>query len=540
MLPILLTQPRRAATGSPLLTSLVAYYKLDEATGTRVDSTGRGNDLTPTNTPGNITGKVGSAVQLTAASSQQLTKTDTADLSIGTASFTIDGWIYFDAVAGGGVYRGVWGKWGAAGAKEWIIYHDGDINRLVLNVSSNGTATTFVIANTFGAPSATTWYYVAAGYDRANSQIWISVNNGARNNAAYSSDIFDGTATFSVGRPEPTGDHWNGRQDEIGVWKRTLTAAELTARYNGGAGNTHPFDGSFPVAFHVATASDVATMRTSLISRIWTGDGYPSAGATSTATGVSDPLTSSSSNLSRVDQLTINCGGGFTSTPYVWRPTTSINKLLLHHNGHSTNFEDGAQGDYIRAAIDAGYTVVGFTMIGGGSTTTHNTYPTPTGLLNYLRYFLEPVARAMNELSAGFSTTFMSGLSGGGWQTTLAAALDTRIKRSVPFAGAFPLFIYEPSRDWEQFLPGINDLVDFQDLFVMACDGSRRQMDSHNTTDACCFYRSQYDTYPYAGAVASRASTAGGTWSQYWDSTHSLHQISSAGRTQIFSFLSAA
>ena len=62
-------RPRYALTDN-----LVAYWKLEEASGTRFDELtgcgGGGCDLTANNNPGNAAGKHGNAVQLTLANSQ--------------------------------------------------------------------------------------------------------------------------------------------------------------------------------------------------------------------------------------------------------------------------------------------------------------------------------------------------------------------------------------------------------------------------------------------------------------------------------------
>jgi hypothetical protein len=56
-----------------------------------------------------------------------------------------------------------------------------------------------------------------------------------------------------------------------------------------------------------------------------------------------------------------------------------------------------------------------------------------------LRYFLEPAYLTVNFAeAAGYSEIYMAGLSGGGWSTTFAAAIDKRIDASFPIAGSLP------------------------------------------------------------------------------------------------------
>ena len=59
------------------------------------------------------------------------------------------------------------------------------------------------------------------------------------------------------------------------------------------------------------------------------------------------------------------------------------------------------------------------------------------------RFFLDPVVQGINyfqSVTPNAGPVSMIGLSGGGWTTSMAAAVDTRIKLSVPVAGSEPLY----------------------------------------------------------------------------------------------------
>jgi hypothetical protein len=62
-------------------------------------------------------------------------------------------------------------------------------------------------------------------------------------------------------------------------------------------------------------------------------------------------------------------------------------------------------------------------------------------------YFVEPVHFTINYALnvLGYKKVYMMGLSGGGWTTTLAAAVDPRIETSFPIAGSTPLSITGPT-----------------------------------------------------------------------------------------------
>ena len=70
------------------------------------------------------------------------------------------------------------------------------------------------------------------------------------------------------------------------------------------------------------------------------------------------------------------------------------------------------------------------------------------------RFFLEQILQVVNELTAvsdAEERLVMIGLSGGGWATHMAAAIDVRIDDSVPVAGAMPLYAraYSPGTKGE-------------------------------------------------------------------------------------------
>jgi hypothetical protein len=56
-----------------------------------------------------------------------------------------------------------------------------------------------------------------------------------------------------------------------------------------------------------------------------------------------------------------------------------------------------------------------------------------------MRFFLEPIIlTVIYAKSLGYKNIVMAGLSGGGWSTVMAAAIDPRITLSVPIAGSIP------------------------------------------------------------------------------------------------------
>jgi hypothetical protein len=223
-----------ALGGGALLQDMVAFWELEEASGNRIDAHGA-NDLAPTNTPGNATGIVGSAVALASASSQYLSIADNAALSMGDIDFSICAWVRFDTLPG---TASIATKWTTGGnQREYMLIFQS--SRFRFFTSSNGTSSTSVVANTFGAPSTGTWYFVVVWHDATANTINIQINNGTADSAAHSTGVVDLASTFYLGQAGFGGALMDGRIDQTGVWKRVLTAGEKTWLYNAGSGRSY-------------------------------------------------------------------------------------------------------------------------------------------------------------------------------------------------------------------------------------------------------------------------------------------------------------
>lgn len=182
---------------------------------------------------------------------------------------------------------------------------------------------------------------------------------------------------------------------------------------------------------------------------------------------------------------------------YYLTPKRPSGRLAIWHVGHEQSpFKEGAEP--IAAMLDAGYHVIALDMP-----------PEPHQNVTSLRPFLEPVAVSLNYAQAqGLTEAVMAGLSGGGWTTTVYAALDPRITLSVPVAGSLPGGLPVGSRDSEQDLPGL--AIDYLDLYLMAASEGRTQVQVLNSDDPCCF-KGKYAP-AYAGFVRKRAGELGGSF----------------------------
>ncbi|MCE4065251.1 glycosyl hydrolase family 18 protein [Chryseobacterium gleum] len=95
-------------------------------------------------------------------------------------------------------------------------------NKLQFVVSINNVQQKLASAT---ALSANTWYHVAATYDGANMKIYI---NGVLDATKAQTGSVNSTGAFNVGYLYNTSRNFNGKIDEVRVWKRALSQTEIS------------------------------------------------------------------------------------------------------------------------------------------------------------------------------------------------------------------------------------------------------------------------------------------------------------------------
>lgn len=222
---------------NPGVTDLVAYWRMEETSGTRYDSHGL-NHLTPIWSPGYDTGIQGNAVNFVSASGQFLYDIDNPAISLGgDVSFTIGLWIKPHAIA---TNSRILCKWDTpSNDREYHISHLG--SKIEFAVRQVGDFTGFsVTADTFGTLSNDTWYFVLAYYDAATDTMGIGVNNVFDTDTGPTGGVRDGTNQLVFGKDVGDAYPYDGLVDEAFIYKdRLLDADERTWMYNSGSGRTY-------------------------------------------------------------------------------------------------------------------------------------------------------------------------------------------------------------------------------------------------------------------------------------------------------------
>jgi hypothetical protein len=214
---------------SPLLDGLIAYWKLDEASGTRIDSAGS-NNLADNGSVGSATGIQGNAAQFDGSNYLSLASNPDVQMN---GDYTIACWVYLGVLDGS---NQMIASKDVLGGREYTLTVSADFR---FSIPGGGT----VIEKT--SPSTNTWYFLVAEYRSSDNRIRLILNDDTPNVVTISSAVTPGNAEFQVGAREFSGAEGfisNGsRIDELGIWKRILTAAEITQLHNSGAATTYPF-----------------------------------------------------------------------------------------------------------------------------------------------------------------------------------------------------------------------------------------------------------------------------------------------------------
>jgi hypothetical protein len=308
---------------------------------------------------------------------------------------------------------------------------------------------------------------------------------------------------------------------------------------------------------NIHTTEDLFQKQNSLIKLIFGNDGIPfERSPDSVKNDIFDQDFMSLSNLKRIDRLVIEMDWNLNSICYHFVPKRAAKKAIIYHQGHGGKFAEGIST--IGALLENGYDVIAismplkgynrkpivdFTRFGKMMIVTHEQMSLLKPVSGHpIQYFLKPVITMVNYFDhLGFEQINMTGISGGGWTTTLSAAIDTRILKSYPVAGSLPFYLRSRDMhnqstfgDYEQYVPDIYRIANYLDLYIMGAYGeNRNQLQILNQFDSCCFGGTGYTSY--VDLIKKQLKKIGkGKFDVFLDKSHREHKISEAALEVIF------
>lgn len=220
---------------SSLVTNLIAYFRLDETSGTRNDAVGA-NNLSSQSGVGYQAGLITNSAYFISNSVQWLYINDNSDLSTESSSYTVNFWVNMFTTNS---IQFLCGKSGASGQREWDIVRD-VTNRVTFRYATNAISFASAICN--ASLATNDWYMVTAIFDTNNRDAAIAINGtGWFTNRVAGVNTTATTSQFTIGRQMANNNgYFDGLIDEFGFWKgRCLTEAEVSNLYTNRIG--YPF-----------------------------------------------------------------------------------------------------------------------------------------------------------------------------------------------------------------------------------------------------------------------------------------------------------
>ncbi len=216
---------------SPLLTGLVSYWNLD---GNSRDAVGGNDGSDVAMTYGAAYGVLGHGALFDGVSSA-IGLGNPANLNI-TGDLSIAMWVYpLEMAEAGSVFAKTVGNGASDNTYDLAFFDDAPMQM----VYANGTY--FYIDSGAHLPSHT-WSHVVFTRGNGNAEVRFyidGVDAGLSNDHWAAITPLTGGDVF-IGR-RGNGNFFHGYVDEVGVWNRVLSPAEIAALYAGGAGKTYPF-----------------------------------------------------------------------------------------------------------------------------------------------------------------------------------------------------------------------------------------------------------------------------------------------------------
>jgi hypothetical protein len=254
----------------PLPSDAAAWWRGE---GNTMDSFG-GHPGALLNGAGYTNGEVGQAFNLDIAG-MHVRVPDSVDLRF-TNAMTAEAWIYYPASSGTIVSKWSAGTGSQSAFELRIANNPVGSHNLVFAISPNGNN---YVACTGGPVPVGSWSHVAGTFDGSYVRLYINGVQAAV--AAYSGTIFSGNSDLGIGATvgdsiQGWTDHpYRGLIDEITLYRRALSAAEIQAVYQTGTNGkcttvNVPFTGGSFVSTNIVTVKAIPQPGNTFL--YWLGD----------------------------------------------------------------------------------------------------------------------------------------------------------------------------------------------------------------------------------------------------------------------------
>ena len=325
-----------AATGD----GLIHYWKFDESSGTRYDSAGSCDLAVVSGSPFSDSGKISNCVAADAGSSAQLSGTCSDSVSSG---ISFDAWIYFPPVGIGQTHY-------ALSLRVTAVISASLFRVRLTRLDGTNSFVSFLIGGSAitATVSASTWHHIACVFDATTFATRLYIDGALSTSSSVSTqavtlttvEVFPSTGAFAA-----------VKLDEMAVWNRAITAADVTSRYNSGSGTTSPLSAGTNEVQRLTISGTPAQGSCAVT--------YGGQTATINYDDTASEMESSLEALSSIGTGNISCTGGpLPGTPIDYEfigdlATTNVaeatvNDSLLKHKLETTTSGLGAQTEVQR------------------------------------------------------------------------------------------------------------------------------------------------------------------------------------------------
>ena len=216
---------------------IMAWWPLDETSGTTAQDTIGTNPGVHVNGPVQATGNVGSALGFDGVN-DYVTVPDSDLWAFGTNDFTIELWANFDAPGGGTISHPgdifIGNDEGPFVVNKWFFALGGGLLHFTVFNELDPPSNFFLVRAPF-SPTMGRWYHL--GVTKRGTLFTIYVDGIPVGSEISTSSVANPDAPLLIGQSnEPFGGFMNGLLDEVTIYNRALTQAELQSIFNAGSG----------------------------------------------------------------------------------------------------------------------------------------------------------------------------------------------------------------------------------------------------------------------------------------------------------------
>lgn len=224
------------ASASSLLTGLISYWKLNETSGTLMDSVASNNSTSITGSPTyDASGKLGRC--MTIAGAGYISMGTTTNLKP-TTSFSVSIWFKTSSTAYQELISNI--MWTSPSYKGWKIATEYSGTSWNLRGVINNNTNTGIVDSTTAINNGA-WHLAVMTWNGSTLKLYKDGNQEGGDIPFTYTMLYNASSDFEIGSKDGGDGTFTGSVDEIGLWSKALTSGEITTLYNSGTGITHPF-----------------------------------------------------------------------------------------------------------------------------------------------------------------------------------------------------------------------------------------------------------------------------------------------------------